>query len=130
MKKLKINIDKEKIKNIIAILAKKKKLFFILFVVAMFVYTATVLYKNVYLNLAAVDYLEPGNFFTYKKEQEMIKGIAENVKNKEKAVQAGISKQYKNPFGVKSSQSENAGSIYSGDILHDSQNKTLPQPRQ
>ncbi len=129
MKKLKININKEKIKNSIAILAKKKELFFILFIIAMFVYTTTVLYKNVYLNLAAVDYSETDNFFAYKKEQEMTKVIAENIKNKEKAVQAGISKQYKNPFGVKSSQSGNAGSVYGSGISPDSQNKILPQPR-
>lgn len=104
MKKLGININKEKITNIVSILVKKKKLFFILFTIAMFVYTATILYKNVYLNLVAVDYLEPDNFFTYKKEKEMIKEITENIKNKEKAVQAGIGKKYKNSFGIKSSK--------------------------
>lgn len=130
MKKLKINVNKEKITNIVSILAKKKKLFFILFVIAMFVYTAAVLYKNVYLNLVAVDYLEQDNFFTYKKEKEMIKEITENIKNKEKAAQAGIGKQYKNSFGAKSFQSGNAGSVYSNDILPSPQNKTLlPQPR-
>lgn len=107
-------------------LAKKKKLFLILFTIAMFVYTAAILRKNVYLNLVTADYLEPENFFTYKKEKEMIKEIAENMKNKEEAVQAGISKQYKNPFGVKNSKSENIGS----DILPNPQNKTLSQPRQ
>lgn len=127
MKKLEININKEKITNTISILAKKKKLFFVLFAVAMSVYTAAVLYKNVYLNLAVIDYSETGSFFTHKKEQEMIKGIKENIKNKEKAVQAGISKQYKNPFGVKSFQSGNVGSVYNSDMLPNPQNKTLPQ---
>ena len=130
MKKLKININKEKIADVVSMLTKKKKLLFILFVIVMFVYTTTVLYKNIYLNLVAVDYLEPDSFFTYKKEKEMIKEIVENIKNKEKAVQTGINKQYKNPFGVKSSQSENIGSVYGSGISSDSQNKTLLQPKQ
>ncbi len=127
MKKPKININKEKIASIGAMLVAKKKLIFILIGFALFVYSAGVLYKNMYLSLVATDYIGSGNFFTSKKENEIIKEIIDNTENKRKAAQTEVGKQYKNPFGVENSQLND--NVYDGGLPNYNDERTISPSR-
>jgi hypothetical protein len=103
MRKIKIGFDKNTVKNILALIIRRKRIFFILFFGALLIYTFDVVYKNVYLNIRYVDYSGSFSVSDIKRESVVIKKILRDIKRKDERIKSGVSKHYEDPFNFKSS---------------------------
>jgi hypothetical protein len=103
MRKINVGFDKNTVKNILDLITRRKRIFFILFFGALLIYTFDVMYKNVYLNIRYVDY--SGSFSTsdIKRESIVVKKILRDIKRKDERIKSGVSKHYEDPFNFKSS---------------------------
>ena len=99
MKKVEIKFDKNSFKKYVKCFVKHRKLFFIMFFSALFIFTFNVIYKNAYYDMRNIDYAESGNFEGDKmKKNIMFEEIIKNINFRKRAMQNARNKKYKNIF--------------------------------
>ena len=99
MKKVKIKFDKSSFKKYAQYSIKHRKLFFIIFFSALFIFTFNVIYKNAYYNMKYIDYAELGNFKDDKvKKDIMFKEIIKNINLRKQVIQDVRNREYQNIF--------------------------------
>jgi len=99
MKKVEIKFDKNSFKKYVKYSIEHRKLFFMIFFSALFVFTFNVIYKNAYYDMKYIDYAESGNFEGNKiKKNTMFKEIIKNINFRKQAMQDVRNKEYKNIF--------------------------------
>lgn len=101
MKKIKINIDKSKITDILVLAVKRKRLIFILFLGILLIYNFNLLYNNLYLNINYIDYSGLEEDFGFRKENVLIKNLKKDIEGRVDRIKEETSKEYESPFEFK-----------------------------
>ena len=114
MKKIEIKFDKNDAKKYAVYLIKHRKLFFVAFFGALFIFTFNVIYENAYHNIEQIDYAKSRSFEDDEARREiMFKKVIKNIKLREQTTQDVRNKEYRNPFSFSdeeySDKSDNNG---------------------
>lgn len=126
MKKIKINIDKSKITDILVLAVKRKRLIFILFLGILLIYNFNLLYNNLYLNINYIDYSGLEEDFGFRKENVLIKNLKKDIDGRVERIEEETSKEYASPFEFK--DLEKTKSDGADDRNSDGSNYSAPDP--
>ncbi len=106
MKKNVIKFNKNSVKKYAVYLIEHRKLFFIVFFGALFIFTFNVTYENVYYNMEHIDYAKSRNFEDDEIKRDIIfKKVIEDIKFRERIIRDVKNKEYKNPFSFNDEES-------------------------
>ena len=115
MKKIKIKFSKNRLKKYAGYLVKHRRLFFVMFFGALFIFTFDVIYENAYYNMKHIDYERLRNFKDDEtKKNIMFEKIIENINLRKQMIQDIKNKEYKNIFSFNNQESLNENNGDSG----------------
>ncbi len=95
---MKLGVNKNTIKNTPKAIFGKRRFILVVLFLLLSVYVFSVIYENAYLNLAYISDSNAINFLDGKKENEMIKKLTEDLKNRKERIQSGKLEKHKNYF--------------------------------
>lgn len=106
MKKIEIKFNKNNAKKYAVYLIKHRRIFFVVFFSALFIFTFNVIYKNVYYNIEQIDYAKSRSFEDDETRREiMFEKVVENIEFREQMIRDVKNKKYKNLFSFNDEES-------------------------